>query len=205
MITVMVELNRVGAEVMEEVGAHACTDITGFGLLGHALEMAKSSQCRIVLKASRVPILSFAREYAQMGLVPAGTYANRDFCHQSLTVDPGHFISSTGYSGRCPDLGGAAHFSNGKPGSGNAGKIKGPGDQGGRRDRGSDRRPAGTRHRPALIFSLNWLTASGRSLRIALPDPSAVGLGKKMAAGARSGPPGDLQKFRRYFIPDVQD
>jgi selenide,water dikinase len=88
MIAVMVELNRVGAEVMEEVGAHACTDITGFGLLGHALEMAKSSQCGIVLRASRVPILSFAREYAQMGLVPAGTHANRDFCQQSLRVDP---------------------------------------------------------------------------------------------------------------------
>ncbi len=88
MIAVMVELNRVGAEVMEEVGAQACTDITGFGLLGHALEMANSSQCGIVLRASRVPILSFAREYAQMGLVPAGTYANRNFCQQSLMVDP---------------------------------------------------------------------------------------------------------------------
>ena len=41
-----------------------------------------------MLRASRVPILSFAREYAQMGLVPAGTYANRNFCQQSLTVDP---------------------------------------------------------------------------------------------------------------------
>lgn len=88
MIAVMVELNRVGAEVMEEVGAQACTDITGFGLLGHALEMANSSHCGIVLRASRVPILSFAREYAQMGLVPAGTYANRNFCQHSLTVDP---------------------------------------------------------------------------------------------------------------------
>jgi len=73
---------------MEEVGAQACTDITGFGLLGHALEMANASQCGMVLWASRVPILSFAREYAQVGLVPAGTYANRSYCQQSLTVDP---------------------------------------------------------------------------------------------------------------------
>jgi selenide,water dikinase len=88
LIAVMVELNRVAAEVMEEVGAQACTDITGFGLLGHALEMANGSRCGMILRASRVPILSFAREYAQMGLVPAGTYANRNYCRQSLIVDP---------------------------------------------------------------------------------------------------------------------
>jgi selenide, water dikinase len=88
LIAVMVELNRVGAEVMAEVGARACTDITGFGLLGHALEMANGSKCGMVLRASRVPILPFALEYARMGLVPAGTYANRNYCQNSLTVDP---------------------------------------------------------------------------------------------------------------------
>jgi len=88
MISVMVASNRIGAEVMQEVGAHACTDITGFGLLGHALEMATASKCGMVLFASQVPIIPYAFEYAQMGLVPGGTHANRNFCHRSLKADP---------------------------------------------------------------------------------------------------------------------
>jgi len=87
MIRVMVESNRVGAEVMQESGAHGCTDITGFGLLGHALEMAAASKCSMTIYASQVPIIPFAREYAQMGLVPGGTHANRNFCQHSLEVD----------------------------------------------------------------------------------------------------------------------
>ncbi len=88
MIRVMVESNRIGAEVMQEVGAHSCTDITGFGLLGHALEMANASHCSMTLRASQVPIIPYAREYSQMGMVPGGTHANRNFCHHSLQVDP---------------------------------------------------------------------------------------------------------------------
>jgi selenide,water dikinase len=88
MIRVMVESNRSGAEVLQEVGAHGCTDITGFGLLGHALEMATASKCSITLFASQVPIIPYAREYSQMGLVPGGTHANRNFCQSSLEVDP---------------------------------------------------------------------------------------------------------------------
>ena len=88
MIEVMIELNRAGAEAMEEVGAHACTDITGFGLLGHALEMAVGSKVGMIIRASEVPIIPYALEYAQVGMVPAGTYANRNYCQRSLQVDP---------------------------------------------------------------------------------------------------------------------
>ncbi len=88
MIAVMVESNRVAAEVMQEIGAHGCTDITGFGLLGHALEMAVASKYCLVITSSQVPIIPFAREYAQMGMVPGGTHANRNYCHRSLQVDP---------------------------------------------------------------------------------------------------------------------
>ncbi len=87
MIKVMCELNKTAAEVMQEVGAHACTDITGFGLLGHALEMATASKCALILTASRVPIIPYALEYAQMGMIPGGTHANRNYCHRSLTID----------------------------------------------------------------------------------------------------------------------
>src|SRR4030042_4293894 len=88
MIQTMLESNRIGAGVMQEIGARACTDMPGFGLLGHALEMASASQCSMKVIASQVPIIPYALEYSQMGMVPGGTHANRSFCHRSLQVDP---------------------------------------------------------------------------------------------------------------------
>ncbi len=88
-IRVMSALNQAAAEALEGLTVHAVTDITGFGLLGHGLEMAKASQAEFTLYASRVPILSWAREYAAMGLVPAGSHANRRFCEDHLTLAPG--------------------------------------------------------------------------------------------------------------------
>ena len=85
----MTALNRGAAECLEGFAVHALTDITGFGLLGHALEMATGSKVELTLYASRVPILEAAREYAAMGLVPAGTFANRNFCQNMLQVSPG--------------------------------------------------------------------------------------------------------------------
>ena len=75
----MTTLNRVACEVMVEVGANACTDITGFGLLGHALEMAMASDVAIAIQSQSVPIFPEAEEYASMGMVPGGTRRNRDF------------------------------------------------------------------------------------------------------------------------------
>lgn len=72
----MSTLNAAAAEVMERFDIRACTDITGFGLMGHALEMAKGSHVSIELFAHSLPILSGAVDYAQMGLVPAGAYRN---------------------------------------------------------------------------------------------------------------------------------
>ena len=88
-IRVMSALNREAAEALEGLEVHAVTDITGFGLLGHGLEMAKASKAELTIYASRVPVLSWAREYAAMGLVPAGSHANRRFCENHLTLDPG--------------------------------------------------------------------------------------------------------------------
>ena len=75
----MATLNRVASEVMVEVGANACTDITGFGFLGHAVEMATASDVGIVIQSQSVPIFPQAEEYASMGMVPGGTGRNRDF------------------------------------------------------------------------------------------------------------------------------
>jgi selenide,water dikinase len=87
-IRVMTTLNRLPAECLESQAVHGVTDITGFGLLGHALEMAAASKVEITFYAQRVPLLAAAREYAAMGLVPAGSFANRNFCAKSLQVAP---------------------------------------------------------------------------------------------------------------------
>ena len=76
----MTTLNHVACEVMVEVGVNACTDITGFGFLGHAMEMAIASDVGIAIKSQSVPIFPEAEEYATMGLVPGGTARNREFC-----------------------------------------------------------------------------------------------------------------------------
>ena len=79
-IDVMATLNNTAAEVMSAYSVHACTDITGFGLLGHALEMAQASKVTISIEVHKVPVLSEVLDHAGMGLVPAGSYANRNFC-----------------------------------------------------------------------------------------------------------------------------
>jgi selenide, water dikinase len=88
-IRVMSALNRAAAEALDGLEVHAVTDITGFGLLGHGLEMAKASQAELTIYASQVPVLAWAREYAAMGLVPAGSHANRRFCENHLHLDAG--------------------------------------------------------------------------------------------------------------------
>ena len=78
----MTQLNRYAAEVMTRFSVHACTDITGFGLLGHAFELAAGSAVDLELDSRTVPLLPDAAEAAGMGLVPAGAYANRDYLNQ---------------------------------------------------------------------------------------------------------------------------
>jgi len=75
----MARLNQKPAEIMSRYAVHACTDITGFGLLGHLAEMVLDSGCAIRLQSGQIPIIPEAREYAQMGFIPAGAYRNREF------------------------------------------------------------------------------------------------------------------------------
>lgn len=75
----MERLNRAACEAAKGLGVHACTDITGFGLINHAAEMARASGVTIELTASDVPVLPKALELASMGLLPEGAYRNRDF------------------------------------------------------------------------------------------------------------------------------
>jgi selenide, water dikinase len=78
-IEIMTELNRKAAEVMKQFTVHACTDVTGFGLLGHLCEMLGDGKVGIKVSLDAVPILPKAEEYAAMGLVPGGAHRNRDF------------------------------------------------------------------------------------------------------------------------------
>ena len=73
----MTALNAGAQRAMEGLAVHGCTDITGFGLLGHAAEMAQGSNLSLRLMAGTLPLLPQARELAQEGIIPAGAYRNR--------------------------------------------------------------------------------------------------------------------------------
>ncbi|OGO01329.1 MAG: selenide, water dikinase SelD [Chloroflexi bacterium RBG_13_53_26] len=75
----MATLNKVASEAMQEIGVNACTDITGFGLLGHACEMIQDSEIGMKIRAASVPVFAEAIEFAQMGMIPGGTYRNKEF------------------------------------------------------------------------------------------------------------------------------
>jgi len=75
----MATLNRDAAEIMKDYPVHACTDITGFGLLGHIAEMIIDTGFSVKLTSKTIPIIPETLEYAGMGLVPAGAYKNREF------------------------------------------------------------------------------------------------------------------------------
>ncbi|TBL81397.1 selenide, water dikinase SelD [Paenibacillus thalictri] len=81
---VMSTLNKKAAEIMEPYDVHGCTDVTGFGLLGHAAEMAKASGAGIRISRSAVPVLPRVRELAEAGFVPGGTKNN--YAHLQGTV-----------------------------------------------------------------------------------------------------------------------
>jgi selenide,water dikinase len=84
----MATLNRDAAEIMRAHPVHACTDITGFGLLGHLAEMVEGSRLGIRLTSEKIPILPEAIEYAGMGLVPGGAARNREFRKPMVEMSP---------------------------------------------------------------------------------------------------------------------
>ena len=77
--SVMATLNKYARDQVADLQVHACTDVTGFGLAGHALEMAKGSRKTLCISLSSLPVMEGALDYAAMGLIPAGAYRNREF------------------------------------------------------------------------------------------------------------------------------
>ncbi len=96
----MTTLNKGARDAMVRYRVHACTDVTGFGLLGHACEMAQGSGTELELWTDRIDLIPEAVELARMGILPAGMYRNRTFaegqvddggvelCRQDLLYDP---------------------------------------------------------------------------------------------------------------------
>jgi selenide,water dikinase len=89
---IMATLNREASAVMQHYAISACTDVTGFGLLGHLAEMVVGTSCSVQLHAGKIPVIPEAFEYAAIGLIPAGAFKNKEFRTAMITfaadVDP---------------------------------------------------------------------------------------------------------------------
>lgn len=83
----MTTLNKAARDAMVRYEVHACTDVTGFGLLGHLTEMAQGSDVHITLRVNEISLPEEAISFAEMGLIPEGMYRNRQFAEPY--VDPG--------------------------------------------------------------------------------------------------------------------
>ena len=82
----MTTLNKAARDAMVRYRVHACTDVTGFGLLGHLLEMTQGSDMEAHLDVSEIDLIPEALEFAQMGLLPEGMYRNRTFAEPWVEV-----------------------------------------------------------------------------------------------------------------------
>jgi len=78
-VKIMTTLNKYAGEIITDYEISACTDITGFGLMGHGYEMALGSEMTLKLYKDKIPYIKEAKEYAEMGLVPEGAYRNREY------------------------------------------------------------------------------------------------------------------------------
>jgi selenide,water dikinase len=85
-IKVMTTLNKYAAQIAKKYIINSCTDITGFGLLGHVLEMAEGSKVTVHINSSDIKFIDGAAEYAMMGLIPQGTYRNRKHCADKIKI-----------------------------------------------------------------------------------------------------------------------
>ena len=80
----MTTLNKAARDVMVRYRVHACTDVTGFGLMGHGFEMAQGSDAALHIDVSAIDLIPEALEFARMGVLPAGMYRNRSFAEAGV-------------------------------------------------------------------------------------------------------------------------
>ncbi len=84
----MLTLNGKASELMLTVDVHACTDVTGFGLLGHACEMIEGTDVGMVIYSSQVPFFPEVKELSEMGMIPGGLHRNREFRISMVEISP---------------------------------------------------------------------------------------------------------------------
>ncbi len=88
-VACMTTLNRKAAELMAETDhIHACTDVTGFGFLGHALEMAEGSETGMMIRTAAVPFFPGIRSLVEEGIIPGGLIRNRKFREKQIEIGP---------------------------------------------------------------------------------------------------------------------
>ena len=85
----MAALNDVSSAVMRKFPVHACSDITGFGILGHALGMASGSSVTLVLESAKFPLLHRARRLAEKGYLTGGCKRNSEYLQDKIVIDKG--------------------------------------------------------------------------------------------------------------------
>jgi selenide, water dikinase len=88
MIDSMRFLNKTASEIATQFGVRGCTDVTGFGLAGHVVEMARAGKCRIRINAGAVPLIDGALDAVRMGMIPGGAYSNQKFFRSWVTLAP---------------------------------------------------------------------------------------------------------------------
>ena len=86
-VKVMATLNKYAGEISQKYPITSCTDITGFGFMGHVYEMASGSNKTFRIFKDLIPYMEEAKEYAEMGLVPAGSYSNREYIKGKYFLD----------------------------------------------------------------------------------------------------------------------
>ena len=85
-VDIMVHLNKYAAESFKKYEVNSVTDVTGFGLLGHALEMAKASDVTVKIYSDKVPVMDGSLEFARMGIIPEGAYKNMSYVSEDVCI-----------------------------------------------------------------------------------------------------------------------
>ena len=86
-VKTMATLNKYAFEALSGLNISSCTDITGFGFIGHAYEMAKGSGVSLEIYSDRIPIIEGAGEFAGLGIIPMGMYSNKNYVKDNVKVD----------------------------------------------------------------------------------------------------------------------
>ena len=87
-ISSMTTLNKTASIIMRNYPVHACSDITGYGLLGHALEMTSGGDITLILESAKLPLINATSDLAEAGYLTGGSKRNREYLNGKMAVDP---------------------------------------------------------------------------------------------------------------------